>query len=162
MQMTFRKGLAALAAATVISATAAQAETHEVVILDGGYFPQKLYMNQGDTIRFVNETIGIHRIEGLSFAYIEGEDDVPGLVETLAVTEGDLGDGVTQQIVVGPNKTVLIAISDNSGLVYSGHWPTSVDESVVSLPTGLIDGEVSYDEPPLDQDPDQLDIEYIN
>lgn len=46
----------ALAAGLLLSAEAATAEVHDVLILRYGYFPAEINLNPGDEIRFINKS----------------------------------------------------------------------------------------------------------
>ncbi len=47
---------AAAIAASVVGAQAAFAEVHEVEVLRYGYFPEKIYVQPGDQIKFINRS----------------------------------------------------------------------------------------------------------
>ena len=48
--------------ATLASATAAQAAEHTILILPDAYFPAVTYVNDGDTVRFSNQSGSQHTI----------------------------------------------------------------------------------------------------
>ncbi|WP_299375811.1 hypothetical protein [uncultured Tateyamaria sp.] len=48
--------------ATLASATAAQAAEHTILILPDAYFPAVTYVNDGDTVRFNNQSGAQHTI----------------------------------------------------------------------------------------------------
>ncbi|WP_227267502.1 hypothetical protein [Roseobacter weihaiensis] len=45
-----------------LSALQSQAEEHIVIILEATYFPQKIILEHGDVVRFVNESGSAHEI----------------------------------------------------------------------------------------------------
>ncbi|MEO0390050.1 MAG: hypothetical protein AAF218_03825 [Pseudomonadota bacterium] len=45
---------AALCAAALAVGTAAAANTHEIIIYDRGFFPETVYLDVGDTLKFTN------------------------------------------------------------------------------------------------------------
>lgn len=69
MLHSYRKGALALAAALTFSASAAQAEEHVVLIVDGSYFPSVIFANSGDTILFRNESGASHTVTGAEAAW---------------------------------------------------------------------------------------------
>ena len=78
MLYTFRKGACALAAAAMFAGTAAQAETHSVLIVDGGFFPTVVYVQPGDQIEFTNNSESVQVITGASDSWTSGEIDLDG------------------------------------------------------------------------------------
>lgn len=54
-------------AATLLSATTATADEHTILILPDAYFPQITYLDEGDTVRFVN-------VSGLAHSLISKND----------------------------------------------------------------------------------------
>ncbi len=64
MLISFRKGACALAAAASLTAGAAHADNHVVLILEGGYFPSVTYAKPGDNVVFTNESGASHKIKG--------------------------------------------------------------------------------------------------
>ncbi|WP_299281264.1 hypothetical protein [uncultured Tateyamaria sp.] len=48
--------------ATLTTATTAVGEVHDVMILDGEFFPQVTYLNEGDSVRFENVSGITHTI----------------------------------------------------------------------------------------------------
>ncbi len=62
MLKTYRKGAFALAAALSVMAGAAHANTHTVLIVDGGYFPAVTYAAVGDVISFENASSASHEV----------------------------------------------------------------------------------------------------
>lgn len=64
MLKSSRKGAVALATVLSFVAGAAQAETHVVTIFEGGYFPDVIYIEDGDNVRFQNESGDVHTITG--------------------------------------------------------------------------------------------------
>jgi len=64
MLKTFNKGVCALAVATAFMAAPAKADNHSVLIMDGGYFPSKIYVNRGDNIIFTNNSESEHVLSG--------------------------------------------------------------------------------------------------
>ena len=56
MLKSFSKGLCAGALAMTFSASAAHADNHIVLIMDGGFFPAVIYAHPGDSITFTNSS----------------------------------------------------------------------------------------------------------
>ena len=59
-----RKGVLALAAAMGMMTGAAHAANHTVMIVDGGYFPELIYVTPGDNITFENWSEAEHTVSG--------------------------------------------------------------------------------------------------
>lgn len=78
MLYSFRKGTFALAAAALFAGTVAQAETHSVLIVDGGFFPPLVYVQPGDDIEFVNNSEAVQIITGEGEAWTSGQIDLDG------------------------------------------------------------------------------------
>lgn len=72
MLISYRKGLCALAAALTFSGVAAQAEVHEVIIVDGSYFPRVIFASEDDQILFLNESDATHTINGEEDSWTSG------------------------------------------------------------------------------------------
>lgn len=64
MLMIKSKGAIALAAAIGMMTGAAQAANHTVMIVDGGYFPEIVYVAPGDNIVFENWSEAEHVVSG--------------------------------------------------------------------------------------------------
>jgi plastocyanin len=73
MLNSYRKGAFAVAAALSFAAGAAQAESHEILIVDGSYFPNTIYAHEGDSIIFLNESDNSHTINGPEGSWTSGE-----------------------------------------------------------------------------------------
>lgn len=106
MLYSFRKGTFAIAAAALFAGTAAQAETHSVLIVDGGFFPPIVYVQPGDEIEFVNNSEAVQIISGEGEAWTSGEinldgafvlevnDEMPqSYVAVIVQGEADAGEG---------------------------------------------------------------------
>ncbi len=76
MLISFRKGALAFAAAATFAGSAAQAETHSVMIVDGGFFPPVVYVQPGDQIEFVNSSDAVQIITGDAESWTSGELDL--------------------------------------------------------------------------------------
>lgn len=118
-----RKGFYAIASAACLLGSAsfaqdtsqATAMDHDVLIIDGAYFPDLIYAQLGDSLIFENASDGVHIIEGAAEAWTSGpiavggtftlllEDTTPLAFSASADTEGDSandGDVVIEQIGV--------------------------------------------------------------
>lgn len=73
MLNSYRKGALAIAAALSFSASAAQAEEHVVLIVDGSYFPSVVFASTGDTILFKNESTATHTVSGAEAVWTSEE-----------------------------------------------------------------------------------------
>ena len=62
MLVNKRKGALALAAAVSMLAGVAQAESHVIMIVDGGYFPAVIYAQPGDNLIFENWSEAEHTV----------------------------------------------------------------------------------------------------
>ena len=116
MLYKFSKGACALAAALMLSATAAQADWHSIDIDDGAYLPKISYIKQGDNLVFYNETENTH--------IINGPDD--------AWTSGPIAPG--ERYVHWINRSMPLSFSGESvdGELMEGSYsyePAPVDES---------------------------------
>ncbi len=101
-----RKGAFALAAALSLAAGAVQAESHEILIVNGSYFPNSIYANEGDVIIFRNESDGTHTINGPEGTWTSGEITVEGTYQLSLTQETPLtfsgifassGDGAAEE-----------------------------------------------------------------
>lgn len=99
MLISFRNRACALAAAmTVAGASAAFAETHNVLIVDGAYFPPLLNVALGDNVTFTNNSTITHTISGAGDAWTSGPIGVEASF-TLDITDetptsfGGMGEG---------------------------------------------------------------------
>ena len=106
MLNSFRKGAFAFAAAATMIGSAAQAETHSVLIMDGGFFPPIVYVQPGDDIEFTNSSDAVQTIFGAAESWTSGEIDIDGtfvlslndempqsFVATIVDGEADAGEG---------------------------------------------------------------------
>ncbi|WP_432816729.1 hypothetical protein [Sulfitobacter sp. JB4-11] len=106
MLYSFRKGAFALAAAVTLAGTAAQAETHSVLIVDGGFFPPVVHVQPGDEIEFTNNSESVQIITGDAESWTSGEieldstyllavnEELPhGFVAVIVQGEADAGEG---------------------------------------------------------------------
>jgi len=82
--MTFGAGLAF--GLTAI-ATPAAAEEHEVIMLGVSFFPRVVYVDAGDTVRFVNESGETQYIKGWHDTWAFGPIDA-GTESTMTVPDG--------------------------------------------------------------------------
>ncbi|MGJ8544396.1 MAG: hypothetical protein ACSHWZ_03055 [Sulfitobacter sp.] len=70
MLKKFNKGmLAIVAAASFIAAVPAKAETVDVLILETAYFPEVVFVSEGDTLVFTNQSGSEHTIMGQDDAW---------------------------------------------------------------------------------------------
>lgn len=90
----FRSGALTLAAAFTLTGTAAQAESHEVLIVDGSYFPYVIFATEGDEIVFRNESGANHYIVGANDSWQSG--------------------------AIPPNGTFQIELEEETPLTFSG------------------------------------------
>lgn len=65
-----RKIGAAALAFGVLSAGTAQALEHQVMIIAGAFFPEITYVQDGDTVTFINQDIGQRQVFGEEFNFI--------------------------------------------------------------------------------------------
>lgn len=72
MLNSIRKGACALVAAATLTATAAQAEEHVILIVDGSYFPSVVFASEGDMLTFQNESQSDHTVSGADDAWTSG------------------------------------------------------------------------------------------
>ena len=77
----------ALAAVTTLLATAVEAETYDILILDEGYFPDITYVAAGDTLVFYNESVIPHTVVAKNSSWATPEL-APGQSISLEVTQG--------------------------------------------------------------------------
>ena len=88
----YRKGAVTLAAAALtFAATVAQADRHVVLIVQGSYFPSKVFALPGDTIEFQNKSGASHVITGgeaeTETEWTSGDIAAEGLFELEIVDE---------------------------------------------------------------------------
>lgn len=113
MLFSFRKGVFAFAAAAGMTATAAWAVDHQVLIVDGAYFPPLVYADPGDRLVFVNASSGVHIVQASDESWTSGpipvdgsftlllDDETPLVFNASADTEGNggaSGDEFLEQI----------------------------------------------------------------
>lgn len=72
------KGLCAAALAMSVAAPPAHAETVSVLIVDGGYFPAIVHVNEGDTLVFSNASSDTHVVAGPDEAWVSEPIPVDG------------------------------------------------------------------------------------
>ena len=73
MLTNIMKSAAACALAVSLSGQAAAAfETHEVLIVDGAYFPSLIYADHGDLLLFVNSSSDIHEVKAVDDTWTSG------------------------------------------------------------------------------------------
>lgn len=70
MLTSVRKGAAAFAAIATLFASAAQAETHEILVMEIAYFPEITYVQQGDTIVFKNDSTVTHTVRSSDGSWV--------------------------------------------------------------------------------------------
>lgn len=104
MLKSYRKGVIALAAAVSFVAGAAQAGTHSVLIMDGGYFPEVIYVQPGDSIVFENMSASAHRLVGQGDAW----------------TSGDISPEDSFEIVVDEQTPLSYSGRDSGGMEVEG------------------------------------------
>lgn len=73
MLNSFRKGGLALATAAVCLASAAQADNHNILIVDGAYFPEILHVKADDNVYFRNNSADAHTIVSENGEWTTGE-----------------------------------------------------------------------------------------
>ncbi|MGC1494578.1 MAG: hypothetical protein WA790_02125 [Sulfitobacter sp.] len=78
MLISLRKGACVLAVAVTSMATSVQADNHTVLIMDGGYFPDIVYVNRGDNIIFTNNSESEHTVGGPEGSWISDPIPVDG------------------------------------------------------------------------------------
>lgn len=96
-----RKSLLALTAAVSLMGTAALALDHEVVIIDGAYFPPLVHAEPGDRLIFINNSSGTHVVQASDESWTSGpiaingtftltlEEDTPLMFNASVETEGN-------------------------------------------------------------------------
>lgn len=72
MLKSLRTGGIALATATLCFAGAAQANNHNVLIVDGAYFPATVYVEEGDNVYFTNNSEGDHVVTSQTGEWTSG------------------------------------------------------------------------------------------
>ncbi len=79
MLTSYRKSAGALALAMgVFAASGALAETRNVLIVDGAYFPSQSHVQPGDQVIFTNNATGSHTVTGEGEAWTSGAIPVNG------------------------------------------------------------------------------------
>lgn len=59
-------------AVSVLGQCATASETHEVLIVDGAYFPNLIFAQDGDSILFVNSSSDIHEVKAVDDSWTSG------------------------------------------------------------------------------------------
>lgn len=133
MLKSFSKGLCAAALAFTFSATAAQADEHSVLIMDGGFFPAVTYTKPGDNVVFTNNSAGPLILAGTDASWMSDSISVDGIY-TLSVT----------------GNTVLDFVAlDNDAAVTGDEGET--DAEYISLDDVIMEGALSFNEAPVDE-----------
>ncbi|MFG6602694.1 hypothetical protein ACGYK2_07050 [Sulfitobacter sp. 1A10359] len=78
MLSSYRKSTGALALALSLCAAGAIAESRNVLIVDGAYFPSLSHVQPGDQVVFTNNATGSHTITGEDEAWTSGPIPVNG------------------------------------------------------------------------------------
>lgn len=116
----FRFGACALAASTTLWATAAQAQIHSVLIMDGSYFPSIIYVQTGDAVVFTNLSSDTHVVSGPEGSWTSGP--------------------------IAIDATYQLTLTDSTPLQFGGEGPIDPD---TGSPASVMAGEISYDPAPL-------------
>ena len=121
------KGACALAVAATFSATAAHADNHTVLVMDGGFFPAVSYVQPGDNVIFTNNS--------------EGE-----------ITMSDVNGSWTSDPIAIEGRFVL-NITANSAMQFTASGLQEVNDNDVGNDYQEVSviGEISFDPAPLDQ-----------
>lgn len=135
MLKKFSKGLCAVAVATSFMATTAQADiVHTVLIMDGGFFPAVTYVKPGDSIHFLNNSEELITLASADESWVS---------EALA-TDDDYTLPITANTPLSFVATFEeAAVSEDEG---------EVDSEYIALDTVVMEGAVSFDTAPLDED----------
>lgn len=89
MLISLRKGACTLAAFACLAAPVL-AEEHEILIVEGAYFPPLIYAEVGDTLLFVNETSGVHIVQASDETWTSGPISVNGTFSLTLTNETQL------------------------------------------------------------------------
>ncbi len=108
---------------TPTTPVAAESIDHEIIIIDGAYFPPLIYAQVGDRLIFVNSSSGVHVVEGPEETWTSGQIPIDGTFTLLLSNETPL---------------VFSASADTEGV--------SAEEGDVILEQV---GEITYDAPPI-------------
>lgn len=128
------RGFCALALATTFSATAAQADNHTVLIMDGGFFPAVTYAKPGDNVIFTNNSETAVTLAASDSSWIS--EGVPvNATHVLNVSHSTYLDFVAVAEVA--------AVQGDEG-----------EETVeyINLDDVLMEGSLSFNDAPLDSD----------
>lgn len=72
-----RKGAATLVGLALLSGPALAVD-HEIIIIDGAYFPPIVFAEHGDNLVFINESSGVHKIVAANGGWETGSIPVDG------------------------------------------------------------------------------------
>ena len=78
MLNSIRKGGIALATVALFAATAAQAENHNVLIVDGAFFPEIVYVTEGDNVIFTNNSGNAQNVVSENSQWTTGSISIDG------------------------------------------------------------------------------------
>lgn len=124
MLISLRKGVYTLAAFAWLAGSAV-AEVHEVLIVEGAYFPPLVHAQIGDSVLFINETGGVHVVQATDESWTSGPISVDGTFSLLLMQETQL--------------------AYNASVETEGDGDGQGDETLEQ------NGEISYDPPPVDE-----------
>ncbi len=132
MLKSYSKGLCAAAIATIFAASAAQAEDHSVLIMDGGFFPAVTYAQPGDSVTFTNDS---------EVALVLAAVDSSWISESISV-EG------TFVLTVGETTPPEFVAVETDAAVAGDEGET--DEEYINLDDVIMEGALSFNAAPLE------------
>jgi len=130
--LTNIKGICAAAAVAAVTATAAQADNHTVLIMDGGFFPAVSYVQPGDNIIFTNNSSGPLRLAGSDSSWSS---------EAIPV------DATYLLNITNSTNHSFVGINQDSG---SAGAEGETDDEYINLDDVVMEGAMSFEAAPLD------------
>ncbi|MEM6306219.1 MAG: hypothetical protein AAF744_15995 [Pseudomonadota bacterium] len=129
-----RMWLSATALFASLAATSAQADNHTVLVMDGGFFPAVTYTGPGDNVIFTNNSEG---------PVILSAHDQSWQSETIDID-------ATFVLNIKANTSLdFVALEATSG---SAGEEGEYDAEYIALDDVLMEGALSFNEPPLEND----------
>ncbi len=132
MLKSFSKGLSAAALATIFTASAAQADNHTVLIMDGGFFPAVTYTKPGDNVIFTNNSASALKLAGADSSWVS---------ESISV------DSTYTLNVTGSTSLDFVAL-DNDAAVTGDEGES--DAEYINLDDVIMEGALSFNDAPLE------------
>lgn len=133
MLKSFSKGLCAAALAATFTASAAHADNHTVLIMDGGFFPAVSYVKPGDNLIFTNNSAGALVLAGADSSWVSNS----------------IGIDATYVLNVTGNTTMEFVAVDANAAVAGDEGET--DAEYISLDDVIMEGALSFNEAPLEE-----------